>query len=122
MSSRKRKLSTVPETSNGTSSKRAKLLSDLWSSQEERSDRGGPGQAGISSTVYTIKAIIGERESEYLIDWADDPITGGGFQPDWVRLLDLDSVPTNGILSVYILFVLLLRHELILPISNQNQM
>lgn len=31
-----------------------------------------------------IKAIIGERPNEYLIDWADDPITGEKFKPDWV--------------------------------------
>lgn len=83
MSSRKRKNRPDPETEK-TLSKRAKLLSHLWESQEELLGATQGSQINPSSPVYRIKAIIGERPTEYLIDWADDPITGEIFKPDWV--------------------------------------
>lgn len=83
MSSRKRKnVSLDPETEK-TLSKRAKLLSNLWQSQEESVRTTQGSQSNPSSPVYRIKAIIGERSTEYLIDWADDPTTGERFKPDW---------------------------------------
>lgn len=87
MSTRKRVNSANPRT-EGTHSKRAKLLSGLWVSQGQAvgSLEGSESLSGQSSgSVYHIKAIIGENPSEYLIDWADDPITGKSFEPSWVR-------------------------------------
>ena len=56
-------------------------------------------QSHPSSPVYRIKAIIGERPTEYLINWADDPITGEEFKPDWVstyiRLVFLHYISTS---------------------------
>ena len=83
MSTRKRKNSADPGTERNLS-KRAKLLSDLWQSQEETGRTTQGSQSNLSSPVYRIKAIIGERSTEYLIDWADDPVTGERFKPDWV--------------------------------------
>ena len=83
MSTRKRKNSADPETEK-ILSKRAKLLSDLWQSQEETVGTTQGSQSNPSSPVYRIKAIIGENSTEYLIDWADDPVTGERFKPDWV--------------------------------------
>ena len=83
MSTRKRKNSADPGTEK-ILSKRAKLLSDLWESQEETVGSIQGSKSNPSSPVYRIKAIIGERSTEYLIDWADDPITGESFKPDWV--------------------------------------
>ena len=83
MSTRKRKNSADPGTEKNLS-KRAKLLSDLWQSQEETGRTAQGSQSNLSSPVYRIKAIIGERSTEYLIDWADDPVTGERFKPDWV--------------------------------------
>ena len=83
MSSRKRRNSPDQGTEN-ILSKRAKLLSNLWESQEEVVGITQGSQSSPSSSVYRIKAIIGERSTEYLIDWADDPITGEKFKPDWV--------------------------------------
>ena len=82
-SSRKRKNSLDSGTQR-TLSKRAKLLSSLWQSQEEIVGATQSSQSNPSSPVYRIKAIIGERPFEYQIDWADDPITGEKFKPDWV--------------------------------------
>ena len=83
MSTRKRKNSADPGTEK-ILSKRAKLLSDLWQSQEETVGITQGSQSNPSSPVYRIKAIIGESSTEYLIDWADDPVTGERFKPDWV--------------------------------------
>ena len=83
MTSRKRKYSPDPGTEKNLS-KRAKILADLWQSQEESVATTQGSQRNPSSPVYRIKAIIGERPTEYLIDWADDPITGEKFKPDWV--------------------------------------
>lgn len=83
MSSRKRQSSTIEE-KEGKVSKRARLLSSLWRSQEETVDSVEEILSTPSSAVYRIKAIIGERPGEYLIDWADNPITGESFKADWV--------------------------------------
>ena len=83
MSSRKRGNSPDQGTEN-ILSKRAKLSSNLWNSEETVVGITQGGQSSPSSSVYRIKAIIGERSTEYLIDWADDPITGEKFKPDWV--------------------------------------
>jgi len=83
MNSRKRKNSTIPET-DAELSKRARLLSTLWKSQEDQSKSPAKSQDKPSSPVYKIKAIIGEKPAEYLIDWADDLIAGEIFTPDWV--------------------------------------
>lgn len=84
MSSRKRKHSPTAEKS-GTLSKRARILSDLWKSQEEAIESSSTStQLTPSGPVYRIKAIVGEKGNKYLVDWADDPITGEKFKPDWV--------------------------------------
>lgn len=83
MSSRKRKISPDPGTEKNLS-KRAKLLADLWQSQEETVGTTQGSKSNPSTPVYRIKAIIGERSTEYLIDWADNPVTGERFIPDWV--------------------------------------
>jgi hypothetical protein len=83
MSSRKRKDSTIPEF-EGKSSKRTRLLSTLWNSQSKRTGSSEKSSITQLSPVYKIKAIIGERPAEYLIDWADDQVTGENFVPDWV--------------------------------------
>ena len=85
MISRKRKHSQDLGTEKNLS-KRAKLLANLWQSQEESVGSAQGSQSDRSSSVYRIKAIIGERSNEYLIDWADDPITGERFKPDWVGI------------------------------------
>ena len=90
MSSRKRKTRTSPETV-GNSSKRARLLSNLWQSQGQDSGNIDQNRTLFSSPVNNIGAIIGERRNEYLIDWADDPVTGKAFHPDWVSLSRLDD-------------------------------
>lgn len=86
MSSRKRKNNTIRGTDESVS-KRARLLSSLWNSQEEETGSSDGFSCRPSSSVYTIKAIIGERPAEYLIDWADDPLTGETFSPDWVSAM-----------------------------------
>ena len=91
MSSRKRKNSPDPGTEKNLS-KRARLLAELWKSQEETVGTTQGSQSNQSSPVYRIKAIVGERSAEYLIDWADDPITGERFKPDWVST-DIGNVP-----------------------------
>ena len=83
MSSRKRKNSAIPGKDRNPS-KRARLFSGLWQSQEAASASPAESSWRSSGSVYSIKAIIGERPREYLIDWADDPITGEKFKPDWV--------------------------------------
>lgn len=65
-------------------SKRARILSTLWQSQEEGFESSSASRSGSSSSVYRIKGIIGERKGKYLIDWADDPVTGEKFKADWV--------------------------------------
>ena len=92
MSFRKRKNSPDPGTEK-TLSKRAKLLSSLWEAEDETVGTTQESQKSPSSPVYRIKAIIGERSNEYLIDWADDPITGERFKPDWVSK-DIRNAPS----------------------------
>lgn len=82
MSSRKRKNSPSLGTENHLS-KRAKLLADLWKTQEGSVGTTQGSHSNLSSPVYRIKAIIGENPTEYHIDWADNPITGEKFKPDW---------------------------------------
>ena len=85
MSSRKRKNSPDPGTERNLS-KRAKLLATLWHSQEKTVGTTQRSENDPSNPVYRIQSVIGERSTEYLIDWADDPITGEKFKPDWVSL------------------------------------
>lgn len=80
---RKRKSTTTHE-KEGRLSKRAKFLSSLWASQEEIEESIATSSTSTSKSAYRIKAIIGERPGEYLIDWADDPSTGRKFKADWV--------------------------------------
>ncbi|KAG8529772.1 uncharacterized protein KY384_005253 [Bacidia gigantensis] len=48
------------------------------------SQESDPKRSRISSgTVYDIKAIVDETKYHYLIDWADDSVTGRTFTPDW---------------------------------------
>ncbi|KAL9126486.1 MAG: hypothetical protein Q9217_004468 [Psora testacea] len=98
MNTRKRRHSTATELQQ-TFSKRARLLSELWSSLEEtdstsRSSR--PSAESSLSIVYKIRGIIGERENEYLIDWTDDPITGESFQPDWQPKANANSAAVEA--------------------------
>ena len=89
MNTRKRKHSTAGELQQ-TSSKRAELLSQLWSSGEKPSTADKTSTSSSTNslgTVDQIEAIIGERGDEYLIDWANDPVTGESFEPDWVSYL-----------------------------------
>ena len=97
MNSRKRKNSPSPEKERDLS-KRARLPSNLWRSLEEATGSAGKSSSNSPSSVYKIKAIIGERPSEYLIDWADDPITGETFRPDWVSTNCYSSMYPFGVL------------------------
>lgn len=83
MITRKRPLSPSPPIDHQPS-KRAKLLSNLWQSQE--SSGSSLESQNSQQSTYTIRAIIGERIGEYLIDWANNRITGEVYAPDWVSL------------------------------------
>ena len=85
MSSRKRKNSAILE----NLSKRAKLLSQLWQPQDEVAESIERIQSNSSSPDHEINAIIGETPTEYLIDWANDPITEENFKPDWVSTVSI---------------------------------
>ena len=87
MVSRKRRHSHTSETLQDAY-KRARLLTDSLNFQRESEslDESSNYSASSSGTVYQIKAIIGERRHEYLIDWANDSATGATFEPDWVSL------------------------------------
>ncbi len=100
MSSRKRKNSPYSGTEK-ILSKRAKLLSNLWQSQEESVGTTQGSQRNSSSPIYRIKGIIAERSNDYLIDWADDPITGESFEPDWVST-DISHVSPHPPLALVI--------------------
>lgn len=117
MSSRKRKNSTNPEITRNPS-KRARLLSTLWDSQDEKVGNSASSQGYTSSLEFQIKAIIGERPTEYLIDWADNPITGETFTPDWVSENSLFYF-LDYITSLDALLRLELMHN---GISNPRQM
>ncbi|KAL9591999.1 MAG: hypothetical protein Q9179_007161 [Wetmoreana sp. 5 TL-2023] len=80
MSTRKRRIS-PNQVAEHRRSKRAQLISALWQPQGESdsSHRSNPSQ----ESIYTIKAIIGEKPGEYLIDWADNTRTGDAYSPNW---------------------------------------
>jgi len=90
--SRKRK-NRINQEKEGNLSKRARLLSSLWNSQEEAAHSIETSSSTSSSSVYRIKAIIGERLGEYLIDWADDLISGEKYKADWVRKTTNPRIP-----------------------------
>ncbi|KAL8929491.1 MAG: hypothetical protein Q9208_001160 [Pyrenodesmia sp. 3 TL-2023] len=50
-------------------------------------DEYTPSQDSQQS-VHTIKAIVGEKPGEYLIDWADNRFTGQVYSPDWTKNID----------------------------------
>lgn len=58
-----------------------------------RGRRGKPTKAKkqkkeVSETFYSVRRIAGEKTENgrlfYLIDWANDPVTGKSFDPTWV--------------------------------------
>ncbi|KAL8725219.1 MAG: hypothetical protein Q9181_006502, partial [Wetmoreana brouardii] len=83
MSTRKRRISpNQDQLAEHQRSKRAKLISTLWQPQGE-SDPSYRSKTSHES-VYSVKAIIGEKPGEYLIDWADNKRTGETYSPNWV--------------------------------------
>ena len=88
MSPRKRKLISIAEKER-KSSKRAKLLSNLWRSQEveDRINSSNPSQSSFSSPVYNIKAIVQRRALQYPKDQVDNSSTGEAFSQVLVRAL-----------------------------------
>jgi len=83
MSTRKRRNSDLSD-NQGNTTKRARLLSDLWRSQEETPELSSARGLDLSSQV---KGIIGEGKYKYLVDWEDDLFTGEEYQADWVRMV-----------------------------------
>ena len=85
MISSKRKFSSILDFQE-SSSKQSEAVSQVFVSQPQASfPSSSPScSAQSSGTVYEIRGIIGESENEYLIDWADDPVTGEVFKADWV--------------------------------------
>ena len=84
MRTRKRKSSTVSK-GEQNSSKRARLLSSLWQLEDDSVIGTERSSASNATVVYQINGIIKERPGEYLIAWADDPVTGERYNPNWVR-------------------------------------
>ena len=86
MSSRKRKLISIPE-KEGKSSKRAKLLSDLWRSKEveNRTVSSNSSQSSRPSPVYNIKAIVRRRGSQYSEEQVNSASTRGDIPQVSVR-------------------------------------
>ena len=82
--SRKRKSSTN-SSKNDKLSKRARLLSQLWDPEEEVETEIQTSLSESSARTHNIKGIVGERSEEYLIDWADNSVTGEDYEADWVR-------------------------------------
>ncbi|KAL9000475.1 MAG: hypothetical protein Q9188_005668 [Gyalolechia gomerana] len=82
MSSRKRCLS-PSRVVDHQPSKRARLLSDLWPSDNCQYTQSTHPSQSSGKSDYTIRAIIGEKSGEYLIDWADNRYTGEAYSPDW---------------------------------------
>ncbi|KAL8749570.1 MAG: hypothetical protein Q9199_007604, partial [Rusavskia elegans] len=80
MSCRKRRISSTSP-ADYQQNKRAKLLSDLWQSREDRPSIDSAKDSQESE--FSIRAIIGEKPGEYFIDWADNPLTGESYSPDW---------------------------------------
>lgn len=83
MSCRKRRISSTSP-ADYQQNKRAKLLSGLWQSREDRPSIDSAKDSQESE--FSIRAIIGEKPGEYFIDWADNPLTGESYSPDWVSL------------------------------------
>ena len=83
MSCRKRPISSTSPTDH-QQNKRAKLLSDLWQNREDPSSIDSAEDS--QGSEFSIRAIIGEKPGQYFIDWADNPVTGESYSPDWVSL------------------------------------
>ena len=81
MSPRKRRLNSSP-TTHYRDNKRIRLITDLTDSQASSASNYSSKSSGDS--VYTVRAIIGEKPGEYLIDWAENKFTGESYSPDWV--------------------------------------
>ncbi|KAL8969985.1 MAG: hypothetical protein Q9183_001733 [Haloplaca sp. 2 TL-2023] len=80
MSPRKRRLNSSPTTQH-QNSKRIRLITNLADSQASAASTYSSKSSGDS--VYTVRAIIGEKPGEYLIDWAENKFTGESYSPDW---------------------------------------
>ncbi|KAL8772797.1 MAG: hypothetical protein Q9209_002142 [Squamulea sp. 1 TL-2023] len=80
MSCRKRRISSVSATDQ-QQSKKAKLLSHRWHKCEDADSIHDTRTSQESE--FSIRAIIGEKPDQYLIDWADDRLTGESYSPDW---------------------------------------
>ncbi|KAI4231300.1 MAG: hypothetical protein LQ349_005701, partial [Xanthoria aureola] len=80
MSCRKRPISSTSPTDH-QQNKRAKLLSDLWQNREDPSSIDSAEDS--QGSEFSIRAIIGEKPGQYFIDWADNPVTGESYSPDW---------------------------------------
>ena len=78
---------------HNSASKRPRTSSQLSDFQSQSSvPSASPScSAHSSGTIYEIRGIIGERQGEYLIDWADDPVTGESYDADWVSICTLLS-------------------------------
>jgi len=72
--------------------KRPRHISNSQPTSQEVSVFSRSSRATSGSTSYPIKAIVAERSKEFLVDWADDPITGKSFSPSWVRINLVDSL------------------------------
>jgi len=72
--------------------KRPRYVSDSQPTLQELSVFSQASRESSGSTSYPIKAIVAERSNKFLVDWADDPITGEGFSPSWVSISLVDSL------------------------------
>ncbi|KAL9028570.1 MAG: hypothetical protein Q9196_003089, partial [Gyalolechia fulgens] len=80
-------------------SKRARLLSDLWSSDNCQYTQSTYPSQSSGQSIYTIRAIIGEKRGEYLIDWADNRYTGEAYSPDWRSVegsISIEAAPAGA--------------------------
>ena len=86
MISRKRKRSCRSISPQTTTQRRSEIPSESWDSisQSAFSVESPSCSAQSSGSIFDIKGILAERKSEYLIDWADHPVTGELYEPDWV--------------------------------------
>lgn len=93
MSSRKRRIC-HNITSQEIPSKRAKLLSTIWNTnEEERGDRditvdNPRSRSSTRRSRRKVKAIIGENLKEYLVDW-EDLNNNQKPKPSWVGRANL---------------------------------
>ena len=90
---RKRKRDCIPESQSSTFTQcYLSSSSEGWSSQNSVADsvHSSAFSAQSSGSVFEIRGILAERKDEYLIDWANDPVTGEPFDPDWVSTLVLE--------------------------------